>query len=125
MNGVAYGDEEAISGRSFHLANRIKTFTEEHEDGAMLNAIRARVESTETVVFLGFGYYKQNLELIAPDGATKIKKILGTGFGLSDDARTYVIGRLTPWHKGSSPFIEVTRMKCAELLDHYRMGLSA
>jgi hypothetical protein len=125
-NGVAYGDNESVSGRPFDLAPRIQTFTEEHKDNAMLDAIRARIRAAEIVVFLGFGYYKQNLQLIEPDGPTKVRWILGTGFGLSDNDR-YVVEqeRLGPWDKGDPPRIEVTRMKCAELLNHYRMALSS
>jgi hypothetical protein len=126
LNGVAYGDNESVSGRCFHLAARIRTFTEKHEDRAMIDAIRARIRAAETVVFLGFGYYKQNLELIEPDGATNVRLVLGTGFGLSDSARHVVVReRLTAWDKGDPPKIEVPHMKCAELLNYYRLQLSA
>ena len=126
VNGLAYGDNEAASGRCFHLATRIKTFTEKHEDHKMIDVIRARIRAAETVVFLGFGYYKQNLDLIEPDGPTNVKWIVGTGFGLSDSARHVVVqDRLAPWDKGDPPKIEVPHMKCAELLKYYRMQLSA
>lgn len=125
VNGIAYGDNEFVSGRCFQLAARIKTFTEKHEDRAMINSIRARIRGAETLVFLGFGFYKQNLELIEPDGPTKVKWIVGTGFGLSDSARGVVEReRLAPWHKGDQPKIEVPQMKCVELLKYYRMQLS-
>lgn len=123
-NGVAYGDNESVSGRCFQLSSRIRTFTEEHEDHAMIDAIRARIRAAETVVFLGFGYYKQNLELIEPKGPTQVKWILGTGFGLSDSARFVVEERLSHWDKGEPPKINVPHMKCAELLNHFRMQLS-
>jgi hypothetical protein len=123
--GIGYGDRESFSSRYFYLADRIKTFTEQHEDRGMIDAIRARIRAAEVVVFLGFGFYKQNLELIEPDGSTKIRWIVGTGFGLSDSARRIVKGRLGHWDKGATSEIEVPHMKCAELLNYYRMELSA
>jgi hypothetical protein len=77
-SGVAYGDNESVSAQPFHLAPRIQTFTEEHKNNAMLDAIRTRICAAEIVVFLGFSYYKQNLQLIEPDGPTMIRWILGT-----------------------------------------------
>ncbi len=125
-NGVAYGDNESVSGRCFHLAARIKTFTEKHEDRAMIDAIRARIRAAETVVFLGFGFDKQNLELIEPDGPTNVNWMVGTGYALSDSARNVVEQKhLAHWDKGDPPKIEVPHMKCTELLKYYRMSLSA
>ena len=119
LNGIAYGDDSAVSGRSFHLASRIKTFTEKHEDGAMIDAVRARIRAAEKSVVLGFGNYMQNLELVQPNGPTKIKSIVGAGF------RSVVRERLASWSKGRSCKIEVPNTKCAKLLNYYRMELSA
>ena len=92
----------------------------------MISEVRARIRASEIVVFLGFGYYKPNLQLIAPGWPNKIRWILGTGFGLSDKDRNVVEReRLAPWFKSNPPRIEITKMKCAELLNHYRMALSA
>ena len=99
--GIAYGDDSAVCGRSFHLASRIKTFTEKHEDGAMIDAIRARIRAAEKSVVLGFGNYKQNLELVQPNGPRKIKSIVGTGF------RSVVRECLASWSKGRACKIEV------------------
>ena len=76
LNGIAYGDNEAIGGRSFQLAARTQTFTEKNQDGVMIEAIRERIRAAETVVFLGFGYYPQNLPgqlLPVSSGAKMIK----------------------------------------------------
>jgi hypothetical protein len=124
-NGIAYGDNESVSGRPFHLAPHITTFTEQHEDRAMIDAIRARICAAEILVFLGFGYYKQNLQLIAPAWPSKIKWILGTGYGLSGSDINVVVGeRLMPWFETNAPHIEITGMKCVDLLNNYRMALS-
>jgi hypothetical protein len=124
INGVAFGGTEAIRGRTFELAKRIKTFTEKHEDTATIEAMRTRLRTTNTVVFLGFGYYQQNLDLIKPDEEARIHWVLGTGVGLSDSARHVVEQKhLGPWSKGSKT--ETPEMTCGQLLNHYRMQLSA
>ena len=125
-SGIAYGDNEAVGGRSFRLASRIQTFTEKNQDGVMIEAIRERICTAETVVFLGFGYYPQNLQLIAPDQPTKIKWMLGTGHGLSDSDRYVVVQeRLGPMFRSKNLLIDVTGMKCVDLLTNHRMALSA
>jgi hypothetical protein len=89
-------------------------------------AIRERICTAETVVFLGFGYYPQNLQLIAPDQPTKIKWMLGTGHGLSDSDRYVVVQeRLGPMFRSKNLLIDVTGMKCVDLLTNHRMALSA
>ena len=126
VNGVAYGDNEAVRGRSFHLATRIKTFTEQLDDGVMIAAIRNRISHAKIVVFLGFGYYPPNLELIAPQHPNKIKWVLGTGHKLSSSDRGVVEQeRIGPWFKGNPPRIEIADMRCVDLLNHYRMALTA
>lgn len=126
LNGVAYGDNESIRGRSFHLATRIKTFTEQHEDRVMIAAIRERISHAKIVVFLGLGYYPPNLELIAPQHPNKIKWVLGTGHKLSSSDRGVVEQeRIGPWFRSNPPRIEITGMKCVDLLNNYRMALSA
>lgn len=93
---------------------------------AAVKMVRGMRSAAETVVFLGFGFYEENLQLIEPDGATQVKLILGTGHGLSPSAKSVVEGRLGQWDKGEPPTIEVvTSMKCVELLNHYRLRLSA
>jgi hypothetical protein len=112
VNGIGFGQNENAAGRCFQLSSRIKTFTEKHEDRATIEAIRTRIRAAETVVFLGFGFYEQNLQLIEPDGATRTNWILATGHGLSDSAKFVVQERLSQWDKGPHPKIEVTHMKC-------------
>ena len=123
---VGFGQCEDFRGRCFDLGGRIKTFTEKHEDVVMIEDIRECLHRASTVVFLGFGHYKQNLELIQPGTATKISWVLGTGYGLSASARNVVIEGLYKWHggAGSVELVSQPTMKCVDLLRDYRMQLS-
>ncbi|MDP8995587.1 MAG: hypothetical protein M3O03_01095 [Pseudomonadota bacterium] len=64
---------------------RIRTFTENVSDNKMIERIRELFEWSEVVVFLGFGYIKQNLDLLWPQALTNPKRhVMGTAFGLSE-----------------------------------------
>jgi hypothetical protein len=127
--GIAFGEHTWLSGSCFHLVDGIRTLTEQHEDRTMIEAIRRCTQSADTIVFLGFGYYRPNLALIHPFGpTTNIAKIIGTGHGLPDDARRVVEHDLRRWSKGNKGDmlkIEIPNMTCADLLDNYRMRLTA
>jgi hypothetical protein len=45
--------------------------------------MRNLMRSAETLVFLGFAFHPQNLELIAPKGKTAIGRVYATATGIS------------------------------------------
>ena len=60
---VAFGGKayEAIE----ELAEEIKTFNEQIEDQVILQKIRGTINTAARIVFLGFHYHKQNMDLMA------------------------------------------------------------
>jgi hypothetical protein len=60
------------------LAKNIRTFNEEVDDGKQLQQIGAELGNAANVVFLGFHFHKQNLELLKPTGDKKIRHIFAT-----------------------------------------------
>ena len=91
----------------------------------MLGRMRAAIHAAETVVFLGFAFLDQNLELVQPDGPPSLKWILGTGHGLPHSAKAAKTEKLAQWARGAPAKIEILDMKCAALLHEYRVVLSA
>lgn len=75
------------------VANGIKTYTETADSG-VADTIKGLMTSAETIVFMGFGYLKQNLELLRPIGTPNVKRILGTAYGLSSADREAVRDKL-------------------------------
>jgi hypothetical protein len=77
---VAFGrpDPDSVA----MVSRGLRTFTEQVRDEAALRAIRAAVSRADRIVFLGFGFHRQNVELIASavQGHTEI---LGTAMGIS------------------------------------------
>lgn len=56
------------------LSNNIRTFNEEVENNAPLAALRKRLVGAERVVFLGFHFHRQNMELLRHPSPNKVNK---------------------------------------------------
>jgi hypothetical protein len=63
--------------------SRLRTFTETVEDEELLASIRKAVQDAEQIVFLGFSFLKQNLDLLRPDTRSRASKIWFTTLGMS------------------------------------------
>lgn len=100
------------------LASQIRTFTERVEDGDELNQMRLTMRQASTVVFLGFGYHRQNLELIDPIGKTKIEHVVGTGVAISDPDRAIIVQELAGLlASGVERIVAIEPVECARFLD--------
>jgi hypothetical protein len=75
---------EAVSSSS-----SIRTFTEGAVEKKEVDRVKASIAAADTIIFLGFGFHDQNLEILSPElkQRTKVVKILGTAKGLSEAAR--------------------------------------
>lgn len=65
------------------LSKSIKTYTEQIEEDESLENLRQEVAEAETIVFLGFGFHPQNMNLLAPATKTKIRQVYATAFNIS------------------------------------------
>ena len=122
--------------RSFlvELTTGIRTFSEAVEDG-MASRVRSAVEEAATIVFLGFGFLEQNIELLTVSNSSA-SRVFATTKGISDNdvpvikkkigrmlnrhgaARAEVVGR-----EGSFHFIPHSGT-CQSLLEGNRFLLS-
>jgi hypothetical protein len=64
------------------VSRSLRTFTEQVSDEDALQAMRAAVSGADRIVFLGFGFHRQNLELIS-SSIRSHSEILGTAMGVS------------------------------------------
>lgn len=78
-----YGSK-AGGGKLLSLARQIKTFTERVEEEIELAEMRQRVQEAHTIVFLGFAFHEQNMELLKPENPTIATRVFATGLGISD-----------------------------------------
>jgi hypothetical protein len=74
-------------------ALQIRTFTEQVEEGDALARIRAAAAGAERIVFLGFAFHRQNVELIAAKAPSNAE-ILATAFEVSKSDRDVISDEL-------------------------------
>jgi len=128
---VRYGSTHA---NYIALADGIKTYTEQVNDTKITDAISEKVEEAQTMVFLGFAYHDQNMQLLKPAKLmSKRKPVYGTAFGMSDSDVGIVSNEIDGWSSDLGPALlnppKTTRienkLKCAELFDYYAKSFTA
>lgn len=80
---VPFGDSD-IFGRLPALAEGIRTFSEQDEDTESQNAIRRTMQESNLILFLGFAFHKQNLDLLSPEVTDRARNVICTAVGISD-----------------------------------------
>lgn len=120
---IDYGDE--IRGNQLiGAAEGIQTYTEQIEDEESLAEMKQAVMLARSLVFLGFAYHQQNMELLTPDRPSHVKQIFGTAYQMSNHGVSEIRNRLTAFASDNSVAIEIKNdLKCAALLDHYQISL--
>lgn len=119
QKSVSYGSEERAR-LLVPLLDGIKTYTEQTTSRDSTDRISDLVTEADTVVFLGFSFLPQNLDLLLRGIKTvKRRRIIGTGRGLSRADREIVSRSLASLTRPdvSDPIIE--EMSCAELIGQY------
>lgn len=134
--GVPFGYQHADI---LEVASGIKTFTES-VDEQIVSQARAAVEQADTLVFLGFGFLPQNMDLLRPRGTSNALRIHATTFGVSasdklviqEQLRNFVrtpndIGRFefVTTSSAHSSLIDVDNEVCRNLIENHRMRLAA
>ena len=75
------------------VAERIATFSETLRDAELLRGIADAMHQAETIVFLGFGYHRQNFEVLHHPSISvgrRAARVLGTTRGLSQSDTSVV-----------------------------------
>lgn len=113
------------------LAKQIKTFNEgtDPESGEII-AIRRNVQESEIIVFLGFAFHKQNMELIKPDGTedatpSNATDYYATAIDISNSDCLLLGDELNKLCKSDALVREIRNdLKCADIFNEYRRALS-
>jgi hypothetical protein len=80
---VVFGDPDRRADL-IAVADRIRLYTEQVQEHDDIEEIKNVVGEASRVVFLGFGYHKQNLAIITPKQSS-VTEILGTAYGISKE----------------------------------------
>jgi len=118
---VPYGGEHDL----MQLSSGIKTFTERVEEGHELTAMRKQIQAADTIVFLGFGFHTQNLELLTPKEHAQVKRVFATAKGIFDPDIAPIKQQINAMLKGWQGPISIRNdINCADLLLQYRVHLA-
>jgi hypothetical protein len=66
----------------WEASENIKTFSEKVDDPQMTETLQSWMEHAEQIVFLGFGFHEQNMQLL--HSKNNIRQVYGTAFKESD-----------------------------------------
>jgi hypothetical protein len=118
LGQVAFGNSGA---NCVALAEQIKTYTEQADEQTVLRAISDHVERAECIVFLGFAYHSQNMQMLRTTNRSG-KIVYGTALGMSSpdigEVHKQIAQTLAPGE------IHLDGVKCAALFDNYAKSLT-
>jgi hypothetical protein len=109
-------------------ASQIRTFTERIEEGEELARIRDAAASAERIVFLGFAFHRQNVDLISAKALGNVE-IVATAHEVSKSDQGVIEDELLTAFEIDGPLagqrIHMAEVTCAELFQDYWRTLTA
>ncbi len=122
-DGHAFGDDGGPSLDT--MAERIRLFTEPADQpNEERQTITATMQDAETVIFLGFGYHRQNIELLqVPKPNSPLRHVTGTAYGLSQKSQEITKVRLRNAFGINRDLIHLHHQTCEQLMDSERQTL--
>ncbi|WP_296203141.1 SIR2 family protein [uncultured Hyphomicrobium sp.] len=126
--GNVFGEEN--SGSISRAHGRILTFTEKAVAPEVIDRVRDAISQASTVVFLGFSFHPQNMELLAPEGTIvkkQTRRVFGTSLGMSEQDRATVQNELTrrlkPNRLKDFPVV-LPALTCCEFMRQFRRSIT-
>ena len=109
---VAFG--EGSAEKLSAVVERIRTFTEQLEDGDELKAIKGAVSQADRIVFLGFAFHRQNIRVLAAP-IQDHTEIVATVVGISSSDQDVIEDELAKAFEFDDPMNTQLRVTLAEL----------
>lgn len=111
------------------VAAGLATFAESREPDEELAQMHALMADAQQIVFLGFGYHRQNMELLRPVGGVFAERIIGTVFMESppaqETAHQAMRNLFTNLHLLESARFELANQECGSFLSDRFSQLTA
>lgn len=127
------GGGERLREPYLALSDRIRTYTEQIKDASEVEEIREQVSTAGSIVFLGFAFHDQNLDLLRPKTSQAARNIWGTAYGMSDSDIAVIQQQLLSFlapdiSRMIDRFASLrldTKHKCSDIFDYYTKSLPA
>lgn len=128
LDQIEFGSSDRFTYDS--VLSNLRTYTEQIQDTASLAAIRDAIRDAELIVFLGFAFHPNNMQVLVEDAMSRsAKRIFFTRKGISDADLHHVIADLQrlrghePDTTGHSAYQHA--QTCHELFQIHHRGLTA
>lgn len=114
--------------RLAELSFEIKTYNEKEEDIELYSLIKTAVNQASTLVFLGFGFHEQNMEVLRPKGLKgldHIKNIYASMMGVSPNDRSRlkeILGNFCRDSGDRENNVFIEEGTCFQLFENNRFG---
>ena len=118
---TAFGGSASTDGL-LSLSRRIKTFSERIEEENTTEEIRNIVKESETIVFLGFAFHQQNMDLITPNEQSDVQRVFATAYHISASDVEYIRKQIfhTLKFRNSKPNVNIrSDLTCDALFGEY------
>lgn len=125
-SGVSFGSE-SLHNKLLPIANKIRTFTEQIEDDDLVAKMRSSTKKSQQIVFLGFGFHRQNIELISGDIPRSCERIFATTMNVSASDKSVISNIL---QSSFAPQYQTIKLEmhdgnCTSLFDNYWRSITA
>jgi len=107
-----------------NLAQQIRTTSEQLRDQQMTMAIRTATAGSERLVFLGFGYHPQNIEILFDYSLSHEPEVIASAFGLGP-GNLALVSKVLKNKVGieNDEFLMIKNTKCADIMREYSLLL--
>jgi hypothetical protein len=121
---IGYGDQPYA--RLEAIAAELQTFSESKEPGS-LKDIHAALNDAQQIAFVGFGYHRQNMDLLRPMGGIDNGHvgIVGSVFGESAPAQGMAAQLINAMFHDAQPNLSLVDCTCTDLLKQFYSVLTA
>jgi hypothetical protein len=130
-DGLPFGCTDGLNLDYVSLAGNIKTYTEQVAAADLLSNIEAEMRKAECLVFLGFAYHSQNMQLLKPGRAMPHKPVFGTAYKMSSadtDVVSHQISQFFTPNMTTQMRADLIRLEnkltSADLFDNYAKSLT-
>lgn len=117
--GTEYGAKAKVD-KIESIYERIRTFGEQLDDKELILSLREQIRLASSVVFLGFAFHRQNVELLTPGESGTPKSVFATAYGVSKNGCDVIERQIRRMLRLINTPPQIRRdLTCSKLFDVY------